>query len=145
MCIRDSQNVADHSDEMIAAMGRLTRRRWVRHLDKLSAQFQKECENRVAGQLSLPRMLGVESPPNALDLRLAGRYRRNYDLMMTKKELGSPLCNGAQGIVVGGPLRNGAQGLELTKRGVIMVGGPLRNGAQWLVKIFGLYLPHLGR
>ena len=47
---------------MIAAMGRLTRRRWVRHLDKLSAQFQKECGNREAGQLSLPRMLGVESP-----------------------------------------------------------------------------------
>ncbi len=43
-------------------MGRLTRRRWVRHLDKLHAQFQKECQNRAAGQLSLPRMLGLESP-----------------------------------------------------------------------------------
>ena len=56
------QNAADHSDEMIAAMGRLTRRRWVRHIDKLSVQFQKESGNREAGQLSLPRMLGVESP-----------------------------------------------------------------------------------
>jgi hypothetical protein len=43
-------------------MGRLTRRQWVKHLDKLSAQFKKERENREAGQLSLPRLFGQESP-----------------------------------------------------------------------------------
>ena len=31
-------------------------------MDKLREQFQKECENREAGQLSLPRILGVASP-----------------------------------------------------------------------------------
>jgi hypothetical protein len=56
------QTAVDHSDEAIETMGRLTRRRWVKHLDKLSAQFQKERDNREAGQLSLPRLLRFESP-----------------------------------------------------------------------------------
>jgi hypothetical protein len=63
------QHAADHSDETIEAMGRLTQRRWVRQLDKLNAQFQKECENREAGELSLPRMLGAESPVRTVPKR----------------------------------------------------------------------------
>ena len=54
--------LADHSDEAIESMGRLTRRKWVKHLDKLHAQFRVECENREAGQRSIPSMLGVTSP-----------------------------------------------------------------------------------
>jgi hypothetical protein len=51
-------------------MGRLTRRRWVKHLDKLSAQFQKEKKNREAGQLSLPRLLGLASPERTVSQRV---------------------------------------------------------------------------
>jgi hypothetical protein len=54
--------LADHSDEAIESMGRLTRRKWVKHLDKLHAQFPVECKNREAGQRSIPSMLGVTSP-----------------------------------------------------------------------------------
>jgi hypothetical protein len=64
------QSAADHSDETIEAMGRLTRRRWVKHLDKLSAQFQKERQNREAGQLSLPRLLGLASPERKVPQRV---------------------------------------------------------------------------
>ena len=64
------QSAADHSDETIEAMGRLTRRRWVKHLDKLSAQFQKERQNREAGQLSLPRLLGLASPERTVPQRV---------------------------------------------------------------------------
>jgi hypothetical protein len=46
--------LANHSDEAIESMERLTRRKWVKHLDKLHAQFLTESENREAGQHPSP-------------------------------------------------------------------------------------------
>ena len=109
-----NQTATDHSDETIEAMGRLTRRQWVRHLDKLSAQFQKERENREARQLSLPRLLGLESPVRKVIKRVRhpitqARRKIQTSLNFTVKPntsgkvVGAPLCNGAQWLVVGSP------------------------------------------
>jgi hypothetical protein len=53
--------LADHSDKDIEYMGQLTSPHWVKQLDKLHIQFLKESKNREAGQLSLPKILGVAS------------------------------------------------------------------------------------
>jgi hypothetical protein len=62
--------LADHSDKAIESVGRLTRRKWAKHLDKLHAQFLTECENRESGQRSIPNMLGIASPVRMVKPRM---------------------------------------------------------------------------
>jgi hypothetical protein len=79
--------LADHSDEAIESMGRLTRRKWVKHLDKLHAQFRTERENREAGQRSIPNMLGIASPVRTAKPRVKPaapvRRRRKVQTQLT--------------------------------------------------------------